>query len=245
MPLADAERDRAGEEGAADGDQPAGARVGAAQPRGDDQRRCRRPARSRAASRPGRRGVVEQPQRPGRAAEDAATAVRRAPRGPAGLAVEPAEAVVAEDQRPDAVVARARDPGTVGGRRERDEQRPGASPPRPSRRRRRAAGAAAASRPRGATHSQAAAIAGHHQQRHGHLRLEAEPDARRPRARASACARPRAPRTTNHSAATEHSTSSASGLLWREIATVIGVSGEHEAGRRSPRTRPKRRRVRS
>ena len=28
----------------------------------------------------------------------------------------------------------------------------------------------------------------------------------------------------HHSAATQHSTSSASGLLWREIATVIGVS---------------------
>ena len=31
-------------------------------------------------------------------------------------------------------------------------------------------------------------------------------------------------RTQNHTAATEHSTSSASGLLWRETATAIGVS---------------------
>src|SRR3954463_3384710 len=39
---------------------------------------------------------------------------------PAGLAVEPAEAVVAEDQREDRVVARARDPGPRVRRRERD-----------------------------------------------------------------------------------------------------------------------------
>ena len=52
------------------------------------------------------------------------------------------------------------------------------------------------------------------------------------RAPASACGRPRAPRTANHSAATQHRTSSASGLLWREIA---------DRDRRQSRARGRRR----
>ena len=51
-------------------------------------------------------------------------------------------------------------------------------------------------------------------------------------------------RTAHHSAATQHSTSSASGLLWREIATVIGVSASASPPT-SPPIRPKRRRIRS
>ena len=63
----------------------------------------------------------------------------------------------------------------------------------------------------------------------------------RPRAPASAPARPPAPRTTAHSAPTTHSTSSASGLLWRETATAIGVSAS-TAPATNPPARPKRRR---
>jgi len=51
-------------------------------------------------------------------------------------------------------------------------------------------------------------------------------------------------RTVHHSAATQHSTSSASGLLWRETATVIGVSASASPPTNAP-IRPKRRRSRS
>jgi hypothetical protein len=51
-------------------------------------------------------------------------------------------------------------------------------------------------------------------------------------------------RTTNHSAATEHRISSASGLLWREMATVIGVVASTSPATK-PAARPNRRRVRS
>ncbi len=51
-------------------------------------------------------------------------------------------------------------------------------------------------------------------------------------------------RTMHHSAATQHSTSSASGLLWREIATVIGVVARTSPATK-PAARPKRRRTRS
>ena len=51
-------------------------------------------------------------------------------------------------------------------------------------------------------------------------------------------------RTANHTAATQHRTSSASGLLWREIATVIGVSAS-AAPATVPPSLPKRRRTRS
>ena len=52
------------------------------------------------------------------------------------------------------------------------------------------------------------------------------------------------PRTTAHSAPTTHRTSSASGLLWRETATAIGVSAS-TAPAATPAARPKRRPVRS
>ena len=48
-------------------------------------------------------------------------------------------------------------------------------------------------------------------------------------------------RTTNHSAATQHRMSSASGLLWREIATVIGVVASTRPATK-PAARPNRRR---
>ena len=51
-------------------------------------------------------------------------------------------------------------------------------------------------------------------------------------------------RTTAHSAPTTHRTSSASGLLWRETATAIGVSAS-TAPATNPPARPKRRRERS
>ncbi len=51
-------------------------------------------------------------------------------------------------------------------------------------------------------------------------------------------------RTTNHSAATQHRMSSASGLLWREIATVIGVVASTRPATK-PAARPNRRRTRS
>ena len=57
--------------------------------------------------------------------------------------------------------------------------------------------------------------------------------------------RPRSrPRTAHHSAATQHSASSASGLLWRETATEIGVTASASPPMKPP-TRPKRRRTRS
>ena len=55
---------------------------------------------------------------------------------------------------------------------------------------------------------------------------------------------PSSARAAAHTAATEHRTSSASGLLWRETATVIGVSAS-AAPATAPATRPKRRATRS
>ncbi len=51
-------------------------------------------------------------------------------------------------------------------------------------------------------------------------------------------------RTANHSAATEHSTSSSSGLLWRETATITGVVASARPPT-NPAGRPNRRRTRS
>ncbi len=136
----------------------------------------------------------------------------------------------------DAVVARARDPRPVGRGREFDER--GHAPPTSTiaappdeqlaqRVQRAAPGAARATARR--------------------RRCRARPPARRPsssRSRArrtrpqdepARARRPSSARTAHHSAATQHSTSSASGLLWREIATVIGVSREREPRRRSRR----------
>ena len=54
----------------------------------------------------------------------------------------------------------------------------------------------------------------------------------------------RRPRSSAHTAPTRHSTSSASGLLWREIATVIGVSASVRPATK-PAWRPNRERARS
>src|SRR5207248_3696491 len=105
------------EERAAGGDQPAGARVGAAQAAGKkhgdagDDRKAQQPAGLAAE------GVVEQPERAGGAAEEPASPAARPTAAataeglrPASLAVETPKPVVVEDQREDAVVAGARDP---------------------------------------------------------------------------------------------------------------------------------------
>src|SRR3954471_14297501 len=78
----------------------------------------------------------------------------------------------------------------------------------------------AVSRPRGATHIHAAAIPGTTISATAILVSNASPTITP--AQTSHFVRPSSnARTTNQSAATEQSTSSASGLLWREIATVI------------------------
>ena len=124
MPCAKLKSDGGREEGAADGEQPAGARVGAAQAAGEedrdggDEREAEQPAGLPAE------GFVEEAQRAGRAAEDVGAAERL---GSAALAFDAAEAVVSKDQREDRVVRGARDPGAVGGGRQFDEQRPGAA----------------------------------------------------------------------------------------------------------------------
>ncbi len=101
----------------------------------------------------------------------------------------------------------------------------------------------AVSRPRGATQSQAATIPGTIISATAIFVSKPSPtqtpDSTSQRVRPSSSAR-----TTNQSAATEHSTSSASGLLWREMATVIGVTASTRPAM-APATRPKRRRVRS
>src|SRR5439155_22189436 len=99
--LGEAERKRGDEERAADRDHPAAARVRTTQPAGYDDAET---ADEREAEQPpglSAERLVQQPERPGRAAERTAAAERLRP---AGLPVEAAEAVVAEDQRPDAVV---------------------------------------------------------------------------------------------------------------------------------------------
>ena len=92
----------------------------------------------------------------------------------------------------------------------------------------------AASRPLGATHSHAATIPGTTISATAILaskpRPTSAPERTSQRVRPSSSARPSA-----HSAPAQHRTSSASGLLWREIATVIGVSAST-----SPATNPAR-----
>ena len=120
------------------------------------------------------------------------------PTGPPVWPGDPPQAVVAKDQRPDAVVGGPGDPRPVGGRRQRDQQRPGAAgqqqrQPTPQQLAERAQvraprGAAQAARPaprRGVI----ARVPAHPQPRnrdrgdehrcHTHLRLKAEPDRRR------------------------------------------------------------------
>ena len=125
--LGAAERDGGRQEGAADGDQPAGARIGAPQPRhgeqpeAADEREAEQPAALAAEA------LVQQPQQARLAAEHAAAAGAAGTPSPAGSAVlaeQAPEPVVAEDERPDAVVARPRDPRPAGRRREPYEHRP-------------------------------------------------------------------------------------------------------------------------
>ena len=101
----------------------------------------------------------------------------------------------------------------------------------------------AAPRPRGATHSHAAAIPGTTSRAAAIFASKPSPthtpDSTSQRVRPSS-----SPRTRHHTAAVEHSTSSASGLLWREIATVTGVSARTRPAAK-PAPRPKRRRTRS
>jgi hypothetical protein len=170
--LGAAEGDGGGCRRAADREQPAGARVLAAEP-GEHQEGDA--ARERHAEQPAglaAEALVEQPQHAGLAAEHAAAARTAAAAGSAVLPDEAAEAVVAEDQRPDAVVARARDPGAVGRRRQPHQQRPrepGGGHRGSAGEQARHAVARRCPHPRGDD-------AGHHEQRRGHLRLEAEPD---------------------------------------------------------------------
>ena len=125
---------------------------------------------------------LQQPERTGGAAEQVvppppgppAPAARRA----AGLPGDAAEAVVAEDQRPDAVVRGARDPRPVGGRRQASRAAARRGRRRPSQHRRRAAARSAREPtaqarpdpdPRGRDPR-------HDHQRDAHLRLEPEAD---------------------------------------------------------------------
>ena len=101
----------------------------------------------------------------------------------------------------------------------------------------------AARRPRGATQSQAAAIAG--------TTSSAAPifvsKPRPTHTPASTIQRVRPSwkaRTRHHRAPTQHSASSASGLLWREMATVMGVIASTSPATK-PAVRPHMRRVRS
>ena len=231
-------------ERAADGDQPAGAGVVAAQPRDDEQRRCR--ATEREAQQPAglaAERLVEQPQRAGVAAEHAAAAATGRRPGP-GAAAGPA--VLAEQRgrgrcsRRSATRCCCRScPRSTAGRRAGVSHISSGQASPTDGHRRAARGQLPDARrggPRGATHSHAARDAGHDQQRRGHLRLEAEADAHagqhEPARAPVLAARARA----HHTPPTQHSTSSASGLLWREIATVDRRQREHQARRR---TRPR------
>ena len=104
-----------------------------------------------------------------------------------------------------------------------------------------------ASRPltrlRGAAHTHAAAMAGTTSSAAAIFASKPRPTATP--ARTSQRMRPSSsPRTRNQSAAVQQSTSSASGLLWRAIATVTGVSTRARPAAK-PATRPKYRRVMS
>ncbi len=176
------ERDRRHEERAADGDEPSGAGIVAAQPGPDKHHQRRRPGRSPGASPPDRPAPAFS-SRSGPASPPKTTdpppgpppPVPPAARRAAVLPEQATEAVVAEDQRPDAVVVGARDPRAVGGRRQPHEYGPGETD----------------GGHRGATDRQLASgdrpaarsdphpggdDARHDHERCRHLRLEAEPD---------------------------------------------------------------------
>ena len=96
---------------------------------------------------------------------------------------------------------------------------------------------------RGAAHTHAAAIAGTTSSAAAILASKPSPTATP--ARTGQRMRPSSsPLTRNQSAAVQQSTSSASGLLWRAMATVTGVSTSTRPAAK-PAARPKRRRVRS
>ena len=137
----------------------------------------------------------------------------------------------------------ARDPRPVGRRRQFHERRPGAADEQHRAAAREQLAEARGARPRaaGEIHSHASAMPGHDRQRDAHLRLEAEPDARRPRARASACgrARARAPRTT--APPRSRARAARRGCCGARSPTVIGVSASARPATKPP-TRPKRRR---
>ena len=101
----------------------------------------------------------------------------------------------------------------------------------------------AASRPFGATHRYAATMPGTTISATAIFaskpRPTSAPHSTSQRVRPSSSAR-----TSAHSAPVQQRTSSASGLLWREIATVIGVSASTRPATK-PARRPKRRRTRS
>src|SRR4051812_1017821 len=111
MPWAKLKNDGGDEERAAHRDDPAGARIRALQPARHDGRDA---ADDRDPEQPARlpaHRLVQEADGPGGTAERAAAAeCLRAAR----LPVDAAKPVVAEDQRPDAVVARAGDPRPVG-----------------------------------------------------------------------------------------------------------------------------------
>ena len=136
-----------------------------------------RRARSRAATRPGRRGRTA-----------AAGTVRWRRRTGAAATAPPRPARRTARRRPPAepfsrrsatrcCCRLCRRSTAVGRRRERDEQRPRSRRPPPSRRRRRVADASRSARaPAAASRSRPSAIPGHDHQRDAHLRLEPEPD---------------------------------------------------------------------
>ena len=173
-----AERHGDRQERAADRDDPAGPRIVAPHAR---QHRHADAGHQREAEQPAglaAKAVVEQAQHAGVAAEGSAAAATPAGAAASGRALlpgQPAEAVVAEDQRPDAVVRRARDPGPVGGRSQPDQHRPG----QPDDGHRRAAETELAKCGKSPARSDPQPRRGqsrHDQQGRAHLRLEPEAD---------------------------------------------------------------------
>src|SRR4051794_36739858 len=109
-PFCRAERDRSRRESATDRDQPARPRVTPAKAaRGHDPDATHDGEAEKPAGLPPEAGV-EQPERPGRPPEEPAARVLRRRRRAAGLSANPPHPVVADDERPDAVVTRPGDP---------------------------------------------------------------------------------------------------------------------------------------
>ncbi len=98
----------------------------------------------------------------------------------------------------------------------------------------------ARSRPAGATHSQAATIPGTTSSAAAIFVSKPRPTNAPESSSQRALPPLRRPRSAAQTAAVMQSTSSASGLLWREIATVIGVSASVSPAAK-PAARPKRR----